>query len=341
VKGIEHVVGAEMNVGFEVPIPEVDRVLKRRQRVLRKVARATAMSEREHPIVVEKGVARVHAPSVVVPACSTLTTVERTRRAFAQLVAPGDGRLDGNLDHAALLIAQAIDSTVNLEEQLQRLDVLAAELAPTTPAELALGLFGGADHDPAVHFSGNQHQYYDPDNSLLHRVLDRRLGIPISLAVLLIEIGRRLGIHLHGVGMPGHFLVRSRDGFIDPFNGGVMFDEQGCHALFRRLAGPGAALPDGALDATPPAFIAKRMLFNLAAIGTNQQQRRALHATRCLLATFPDATHREHVQHAYAAAEIGQFREAATAAERALETIPGAVHEKLQTQIDRWRSRLN
>jgi regulator of sirC expression with transglutaminase-like and TPR domain len=200
--------------------------------------------------------------------------VEQTRRAFAELVAPGGGELDGHLDQGAFLIASAIDPSLVMSDQLARLDQIAASMNASNGAELALALFGGVEHDPMVHFSGNDGQYYDTENSLLHRVLDRRIGIPITLAVLLIEVGRRRGISLHGVGMPGHFLVGSAHGFIDTFHGGVLLDVHACHQLFRRLAGQNATLPEGSLDRTPHAFILKRMLFNLSAIGANQQQRR-------------------------------------------------------------------
>lgn len=266
---------------------------------------------------------------------------EHTRNLFAELVAPGDGSLAGHLDEGAFLIAAALDTAVDPAAELSRLDELADAYQAETAAELAIGLFGGAGHDPARHFAGNHARYYDAANSLLNRVLDRRVGIPITLAVLLIEVGRRRGISLHGVGMPGHFLVGSANGYIDAFHGGVLLDDHGCQRLFERMAGPDAQLPAGALDRTPPALILKRMLFNLSAIGANQQQRRTLRAVRSLLASYPDADHRDHVQHAYAAAEVGQFGEAALAAERALVTIPEQVRDKLQTQIAGWRARLN
>lgn len=256
-------------------------------------------------------------------------------------MSPGGGRLDGNLDEGALLIAAAIDPSVVVADHLARLDAVADGLDGSTAAELAIALFGGAAQDPAVHFRGNAAEYYDIENSMLNRVLDRRVGIPITLAVLLIEIGRRCEVSLHGVGMPGHFLVGSSEGFIDAFHGGVMLDVPGCRRLFRQLAGERAVLPQGALDPTPPAMILKRMLVNVAAASTDQQQRRAMWAVRSLLAAFPEATHRDHVQHAYAAAEMAQFAEAATAAEQALATVPDQVRDKLQRQIDGWLARLN
>lgn len=270
-----------------------------------------------------------------------LVGVEHVRREFAHLVASGNGQIDGHLDHAALLIATAIDPEVDVTTQLGRLDQLADVLGARSPGELAIGLFGGVNFDQDRHFGGNHQQYYDPDNSLLHRVLDRRVGIPISLSVLMIEVGRRQGISLHGVGMPGHFLVGSSEGYIDPFNGGMLMDEQGCEALFRRLVGPSAILPPHALDATAPAMILRRVLANLAAIAANQQHRSMLRAVWSLTATYPDADHRTHVQHAYAAAEVGQYAEAAMAGEQALLTVPPSLQDKLRAQIDAWRARLN
>jgi len=263
------------------------------------------------------------------------------RQAFEALVAPGRGQIDGDLDYGALLIAASIDSSVDIAAQLGRIDALAERTPGATSAELAISLFGGAAHDPALHFAGNRGSYYEVDNSLLHRVLDRRIGIPITLAVLLIEIGRRKGVSMHGVGMPGHFLVGSADGFVDPFGGGGALDVDGCRSLFQQLAGPGVALPAGSLEPTPPALILRRILANLAAIAANQQQRKLLYAVRSLIAAFPRAHYRDHVQHAYAAAELGQFVEAAQALELALPLVPESVHDKLASQMAQWRARMN
>jgi len=293
------------------------------------------MGEGEHARVVEVGETCRHGVE------SSLRDVEQTRHAFIRIVAAGSGRLNGTLDAAALHIAKAIDPTVDVDEQLARLDVLAEQVDGTDPASIALGLFGGAAHDPRVHFRGNADAYYDRDNSLLNCVLDRRVGIPISLAVLLIEVARRRDVRLHGVGMPGHFLVGSATGFIDPFHGGVMLDQSGCEQLFRTLAGADARLPAGSLTATPPALIIKRMLVNLSGIGTSQGERRTLHVARSLLAAFPDASHRDHIQHAYAAAAVGRYAEAADAGERVISMVPDAARPKVNAQVTAWRAQLN
>lgn len=92
-----------------------------------------------------------------------------------------------------------------------------------------------------LNFRGNVADYYDPDNSYLNRVLDRRLGIPISLSVVYLLLARRLNLPLYGVGLPGHFVLtwRSPDVafFVDPFNGGQLLAEDECRRLAIRHAG--------------------------------------------------------------------------------------------------------
>ena len=116
----------------------------------------------------------------------------------------------------------------------------------------------------------NTDDYYDPRNSFLNDVLERRVGIPITLAVLALEVGRRIGVPLAGVGMPGHFLLRDkvdRDVFIDPFDGGRLLDADGCRRLF---TGRGRArTPPGRTSYLEPVgnlSIISRILTNLRAI---------------------------------------------------------------------------
>ena len=91
-------------------------------------------------------------------------------------------------------------------------------------------------------FRGDRRHYYDPENSLLDRVLDRRVGIPLTLSVVMMEVARRIGVPLGGVAMPGHFLVRDRvlpDVFVDPFDGGRTLDLAGVQRLFHAVTGAG------------------------------------------------------------------------------------------------------
>ena len=104
-----------------------------------------------------------------------------------------------------------------------------ASVRSVTPCFCVNVLSGYLFDELGIH--GNQEEYYDPRNSFLNEVLSRRLGIPISLSLLYIEVGKRLEVPLVGVGMPGHFMVRHRDVedlFIDPFHGGLLLSEEEC-----------------------------------------------------------------------------------------------------------------
>src|SRR5437868_6754996 len=150
---------------------------------------------------------------------------------FAAAAALPESELD--LAEMALLIGAAGDP--------------GAEPAPRL-AEIDRWAEGVEDLDGLLHrlfrelrFRGDARNYYDPENSFLHRVMARRLGIPITLSVLTIEVGRRAGIALDPVGMPGHFLVGipGEDAWLDAFAGGELLDLAGCEAPFRASTGTG------------------------------------------------------------------------------------------------------
>jgi regulator of sirC expression with transglutaminase-like and TPR domain len=121
-------------------------------------------------------------------------------------------------------------------------------------------------------FRGNEGDYYDPRNSFLNEVLDRKLGIPITLSILYIEVAGRSGLALQGVGFPGHFLVKlpaagglPGDLFIDPFNGGDVLGADECTARFR-AALHGREFDPRYLESVAPPQILSRMLHNLKKI---------------------------------------------------------------------------
>jgi regulator of sirC expression with transglutaminase-like and TPR domain len=121
-------------------------------------------------------------------------------------------------------------------------------------------------------FRGNEADYYDPRNSFLNEVLDRKLGIPITLCILYLEVAARNGLQLQGVGFPGHFLVKcpasgglSGDLFIDPFNGGDILGADECVARFRGVL-HGREFDPRYLEAVSPPHILARMLHNLKKI---------------------------------------------------------------------------
>jgi regulator of sirC expression with transglutaminase-like and TPR domain len=120
-------------------------------------------------------------------------------------------------------------------------------------------------------FSGNRDHYDDPRNSFLNEVFDRRMGIPISLAIVYLEIGRRAGLRLEGVNFPGHFLVRAPgapgrtddDLIIDPFHAGAILSEVDCRHLLRQHVGDEAAFDRGLLATATRQQIVVRVLVNL------------------------------------------------------------------------------
>ena len=120
-------------------------------------------------------------------------------------------------------------------------------------------------------FSGNRERYDDPRNSFLNEVLDRRVGIPISLAIVYLEIGRRAGVRLEGVNFPGHFLVRAPASpsdaddelIIDPFHSGALLSEVDCRHLLRQHLGDEAAFDRSLLATATRQQIVVRVLVNL------------------------------------------------------------------------------
>jgi regulator of sirC expression with transglutaminase-like and TPR domain len=173
-------------------------------------------------------------------------------RRFAELA----GQPDPPLDRAVLALAAGADPELDIEHWLSELDQLAAGV--TDLGSLLHRLFVERG------FTGNAGDYYDPRNSLLPHVLTRRTGIPITLAVVCMEVGRRAGVPIEGVGMPGHFLVRpvGTDMLLDVFAGGAVLSLDAAEQRFRGLGGTGVFGPH-LLAATPTPAILVRMLENL------------------------------------------------------------------------------
>lgn len=119
-------------------------------------------------------------------------------------------------------------------------------------------------------FQGNRADYNDPRNSFLNDVLDRRLGIPISLSVLYLTLARRLEIPAYGIGLPGHFVIELEtpedDRYLDPFHGGALLDREGCADLVRRTTGYRGPFQDSWLRRLGDDQILARMLNNLKVI---------------------------------------------------------------------------
>jgi regulator of sirC expression with transglutaminase-like and TPR domain len=222
---------------------------------------------------------------------------------FAQLLALEDDKID--LSRACLMIAEDAYPALDLEGYAGEIERFAkrlrARLAVGASEEdrvLALNEFLFDD----LGFSGNSDDYYDPRNSYLNEVLDRRTGIPITLAVLYMEIGRMIGLRLEGISFPGHFLVRLRVGkgtlVLDPFSGGVPQSEKDLRERLKRVIPRAAAggvpvgkLPlDQFLEPASKRQILARLLRNLKGIYREADKpERALEVLNRMILVAPES----------------------------------------------------
>jgi regulator of sirC expression with transglutaminase-like and TPR domain len=171
---------------------------------------------------------------------------------FAELLGRDDGRID--LARACLMIAQDAYPQLDVERYLGEIERMALRLRARLPQDqgaeervTALNQFLFED----LGYWGNTGNYYDPRNSYLNDVIDRRTGIPLTLSILYMEVGRRIGLPLQGVSFPGHFLVRLRlrGGMLvlDPFSGGAPQSESDLRQRLQRV------IPEGVADNVPVA----------------------------------------------------------------------------------------
>ena len=222
---------------------------------------------------------------------------------FAELMARDEAEID--LARACLMIAQDAYPRLDVEGYLGEIERLAARLRGRLPpgrgAEERVVALNQFLFDE-LGFSGNADHYYDPRNSYLNEVLDRRTGIPLTLSVLYLEIGRRIGLALEGVSFPGHFLVRlplrSAMLVLDPFSGGEPQAEADLRARLRRVVPEGAAGPvpldelplDQFLEPAGKRQILARLLRNLKGIYREADKpERLLAVLNRMLTVAPDA----------------------------------------------------
>ncbi|OWW18594.1 SirB1 family protein [Noviherbaspirillum denitrificans] len=234
---------------------------------------------------------------------------------FASLVQEDDSI---PLFEAALAIAQDVDPQLDLAATQAEVDILAARLqrrlAPDASSVQKLRMLNHFFYRE-LGFAGNVNDYYDPDNSYLHRVISTRRGIPISLAVLYMELAQQIGLDVKGISFPGHFLmklsIQSGDIVLDPFNGVSLSREELEERLepyFEHHSYPGAIPLSYYLHAAHPREILVRMLRNLKALFVEHMRwQRVLGVQQRLLILLPgEITERRDRGLAYANLECPQ-----------------------------------
>jgi len=252
---------------------------------------------------------------------------ERIRAQFAEAVSAPDESLD--LARAALLISAEENPRLSVTQYLERLDALGDEASTQLKnangnAVEILNRFLFDEHC----FTGNRRDYYDPRNSYLNEVIDRRKGIPITLSLIYMEVAKRVGLKAEGIGFPGHFIVRafSHDGapnLIDTFNC-CRLDRDGCQGLLDNLYGGSVSLCEEHLRASSKREIIIRMLTNLKAVYTrNNFHRQALSAVDRIMLIKPyDPS--EHRDRGALLTHLSRYTEAIEETETYLRLVPNA-----------------
>jgi regulator of sirC expression with transglutaminase-like and TPR domain len=268
--------------------------------------------------------------------------------AFAAEVGRPDAEID--LARAALGVARVEYPDLSPAPYLDRLDELAAGSG--------LAVHGDASGDPVGHlhrlreylfaelgFAGNRRDYFDPRNSFLNDVLDRRLGIPITLSLVLVEVGRRVGLPLHGIGLPGHFITGLRMGddrlLLDPFNRGRILTAEGCEAVVARAVGRPVSLTEAHFAPVGKRQFLARMLNNLKAVyWRGEAWAKAVAVLDRLLVLAPDAAVLRR-DRGTALQNLGQDHRAAADWEDYLVRCPQAEdYEQVRGRLRKARERL-
>jgi regulator of sirC expression with transglutaminase-like and TPR domain len=215
---------------------------------------------------------------------------DHIRDDFARLVDRPEGSLD--LARAALLVAAESDPRVDVDGQMHTLDTWASTLRERLDpgwnnlqklARLRSFVF------EELGFRGDAKDYFSPDNSLLHQVMQRRVGVPLTLSIIFMELGWRVGMPFEGVGFPGHFLVRltgePRDLLLDPFNYGRTVHEDDCRRLLDEVTGGRLEFDHQLVASVSKRDMIVRLLLNLkgAYLRANQDEGALAAVERLLL----------------------------------------------------------
>lgn len=272
---------------------------------------------------------------------------DATRARLARLVR----RTDADLAEAALLVGAEAAPDLAVDATLLRIDGLVDTLrvdgfratgeaaADATALAAALGGVRG--------FRGHDHGARVPDDAFLHRVLERRVGLPITLSILYVAIGRRLHVPAFPIALPGHVVVGIGGGdrpvVVDPFDGGTELDEAAIADRVRAATGGQLAFRRAMLRPASPADVVRRLLNNLTHDYHAASAHRAALWTVELKLLLPNRVPADHRVRAHLLDQLGRFDEAAEAAEAYLEAAGPEVDdaEEVRRAAIRSRARLN
>jgi len=265
------------------------------------------------------------------------------------MVSREDEQID--LAEAALLIAAEEYPRLDVHSYLERLDhfgdlVREQTSGPSNAIDLITAL--NSTLFERLGFHGNTESYYDARNSYLNEVIDRRTGIPITVTLVYIEVAKRIGFPVKGVGLPFHFIAKhedeSGDLFIDPFNKGRLLGAAACASLVSEMGNGAIELQPHHLQAVTPKQILTRMLSNLLGIYATSDHRRALATVERILLINPNSI--SHIRdRGLLLGRVGESANALLELERYLSLAPGAadadnVREQIKS-IKQTQAKLN
>jgi regulator of sirC expression with transglutaminase-like and TPR domain len=190
-------------------------------------------------------------------------------------------------------------------------------------------------------FRGNQYHYFDPDNSFINRVIDRKLGIPITLSLIYIEIGRLAGLNFYAIALPGHFIAALADGsdriLLDPFNKARILSEKDCQAIVGTRSNQQESVNLPNLTPAKPKEILTRMLRNLKAIyHHSNNELKTFEMLNWILILNPDAV-KERLERGLRYEAMGNNDRALKDFERYLELSPEIEHAEIKSKIEQLK----
>ncbi|MGF1675403.1 MAG: SirB1 family protein [Rivularia sp. (in: cyanobacteria)] len=251
------------------------------------------------------------------------------RQYFSDEIQQSDEYID--LTKAALYIAKEEYSQLDIEEYINAIETMAIELQERLPLEnyplkiiQCINKYLYED----LGFTGNEQNYYDPRNSFLNDVIERRVGIPITLALLYIEVARHIDFPMVGIGMPGHFLIRPDipevEIFVDAFNNGEVLFPEDCQERLNQIYQQKVTLkPEFLAPVTKKQFLA-RILTNLKYIYIKQHElEKALLCVERILLLFPSAV-LEIRDRGLLSYQTGRFNQASVDLQAYLLQVPDA-----------------
>lgn len=256
---------------------------------------------------------------------------------------------DADLAEAALLCAAEANPRLDVGVALLRIEALTDDLRtrgfpasdPVAQAAALAGYLGGAQG-----FTGNHEDYDDPRNSLLDQVLERKVGLPITLSIVYVAVARRLRAPAFGIGLPGHFVVGLGDGatpiVLDPFHGGRTLDDDELRTVVASTAGGTATFNHAMLRPDPAPRIIRRLLDNLTRDYVERGEVGGALWTIELKQLLPHAPAADLRLYGELLVQTGRYLSAARVLERYAERAPDADDAETALAIaKRARSKLN